>query len=92
MRAAAVLVVLTLAACSTPAPQPAHIASHNTYQNTELIVDREITMLTRNEVINSVKECEESGLRPVMITARRRINGFLSTVPVDVTCAPRYGK
>jgi len=39
-----------------------------------------------------VKECEESGLRPVMITARRRINGFLSTVPVDVTCAPRYGK
>lgn len=88
MKALTILVVLTLAACSTPAPQPAHIAS----QNTELIVDREITMLTRNEVINSVKECEESGLRPVMITARRRINGFLSTVPVDVTCAPRYGK
>jgi hypothetical protein len=92
MKTALVLAVLTLAACSTPAPMPTHVASHNTYQNTELIVDREITMLTRNEVINSVKECEESGLRPVMITARRRINGFLSTVPVDVTCAPRYGK
>lgn len=92
MKPALVLAVLTLAACSTPAPMPTHVASHNTYQNTELIVDREITMLTRNEVINSVKECEESGLRPVMITARRRINGFLSTVPVDVTCAPRYGK
>lgn len=92
MKALTILAVLTLVACSTPAPQPTHIASHNTYQNTELIVDREITMLTRNEVINSVKECEESGLRPVMITARRRINGFLSTVPVDVTCAPRYGK
>ena len=92
MKALTILAVLTLAACSTPAPMPTHVASHNTYQNTELIVDREITMLTRNEVINSVKECEESGLRPVMITARRRINGFLSTVPVDVTCAPRYGK
>ena len=92
MKTALVLAVLTLAACSTPAPMPTHVVSHNTYQNTELIVDREITMLTRNEVINSVKECEESGLRPVMITARRRINGFLSTVPVDVTCAPRYGK
>lgn len=92
MKTALVLAVLTLAACSTPAPQLAHIASHNTYQNTELVVDKEITMLTRNEVINSVKECEDSGLRPVMITARRRINGFLSTVPVDVTCAPRYGK
>lgn len=92
MKALTILAVLTLTACSTPAPQPTHIASHNTYQNTELIVDKEITMLTRNEVINSVKECEDSGLRPVMITARRRINGFLSTVPVDVTCAPRYGK
>lgn len=92
MKALTILAVLTLAACSTPAPQPTHIASHNTYQNTELVVDKEITMLTRNEVINSVKECEDSGLRPVMITARRRINGFLSTVPVDVTCAPRYGK
>lgn len=88
MKTALVLAVLLLAACSTPAPQP----MHNTYQNTELVVDKEIAMLTRNEVINSVKECEESGLRPVMITARRRINGFLSTVPVDVTCAPRYGK
>jgi hypothetical protein len=92
MKALTILAVLLLAACSTPAPQPMHIASQNLYQNTELIVDKEITMLTRNEVINSVKECEESGLRPVMITARRRINGFLSTVPVDVTCAPRYGK
>ena len=92
MKALNILAVLMLAACSTPAPAPTHIASHNTYQNTELVVDKEITMLTRNEVINSVKECEDSGLRPVMITARRRINGFLSTVPVDVTCAPRYGK
>ena len=56
MKVAAVLAVLTLAACSTPAPQPAHIASQNLYQNTELVVDKEITMLTRNEVINSVKE------------------------------------
>jgi hypothetical protein len=61
-------------------------------QNTALVVDREVTVLTRNEVINGVKECEGSGLRPVMITARRRINGFLSTAPVDVTCAPRYDK
>lgn len=90
MKTALVLAVLALAACSTPAPRPMPTAS--LYQNTELIVDKEITMLTRNEVINSVKECEDSGLRPVMITARRRINGFLSTVPVDVTCAPRYGK
>ena len=79
------LIPFILAGCSsTPPPQQE--------QNTALVVEREINVLTRNEVINGVKECEGNGLRPVMVTARRRINGFLSTAPVDVTCAPRYDK
>jgi hypothetical protein len=77
-----------LVGCSSTPPQ-----QYTQYeQNTALVVEREINVLTRNEVINGVKECEGSGLRPVMVTARRRINGYLSTAPVDVTCAPRYDK
>ena len=90
MKALAIIPFMLAACSSTPqyvVQQPAPVE-----QNTALVVDREISMLSRNEVINGVKECEESGLRPVMITARRRINGFLSTAPVDVTCAPRYDK
>jgi hypothetical protein len=26
----------------------------------------------------------------VVITSRRKINGFLSEIPVEVTCMPRY--
>lgn len=88
MRAAIVLSAM-LAACSST---PQYVVQQPVEQNTALVTDREINVLTRNEVINGVKECEGSGLRPVMVTARRRINGFLSTAPVDVTCAPRYDK
>jgi uncharacterized protein YcfL len=86
MKLLAIIPFILVGCSSTP--------QHYSYQeqNTALVVDREINVLTRNEVINGVKECEGSGLRPVMVTARRRINGFLSTAPVDVTCAPRYDK
>jgi len=48
--------------------------------------------MSRNQVIMAVQECESSGLRPVVIMSRRKINGSLSDVPVDVTCMPRFGK
>jgi hypothetical protein len=60
--------------------------------NTTLLVDKEVPQMSRNQVIIAVQECESSGLRPVMVMSRRKINGYLSDVPVDVTCSPRYGK
>jgi hypothetical protein len=60
--------------------------------DTTLLVEKELTQMSRNQVIIAVQECESSGLRPVMVMSRRKINGYLSDVPVDVTCSPRYGK
>jgi hypothetical protein len=60
--------------------------------DTTVLVDKEVTQMSRNSVIIAVQECESSGLRPVMIMSRRKINGMLSDVPVDVTCAPKYGR
>jgi hypothetical protein len=60
--------------------------------DTTLLVEKELTQMSRNAVIIAVQECESSGLRPVMVMSRRKINGYLSDVPVDVTCSPRYGK
>ena len=58
--------------------------------NTELVVDKQMPPLSRNEVVNGIMDCEAAGTRPVVITSRRKINGFLSEVPVEVTCMPRY--
>lgn len=58
--------------------------------NTELIVEKQVLPMSRNQVINAVNECESNGLRPVLITSKQRINGYPVDVTVDVTCAPRY--
>lgn len=77
----------TLAGCSLFNPDP-----FNKLQNTTVHVDKDIPAMTRNEIINAVNECEGNGLRPVMITARRKVNGYLSEITAEVTCAPKYIK
>jgi hypothetical protein len=82
-----VIACLLLGACASPSRD--HLAS---LPNTELLVDKAIPPLTRNEVVNGIMDCEAAGTRPVVITSRRKINGFLSEIPVEVTCMPKYIK
>jgi hypothetical protein len=56
----------------------------------QLILDKQVASLTRNEVINGVTECEGAGLRAHVITTKRQINGFTADIPVEVTCMPRF--
>jgi uncharacterized protein YcfL len=56
----------------------------------QLIMDKQVASLTRNEVINGVTECQGAGLRAVVVTTKRSINGFTTDIPVEVTCMPRY--
>lgn len=55
-----------------------------------LILDKDIQGMTRNEVITAINECEGNHTRAVVIYAKRKINGYTSDVVVDVTCAPKY--
>lgn len=87
MKKLLILGVAVLSGCSLFKPDP-----FNNLQNTTVHVDKDIPAMTRNEIINAVNECEGNGLRPVMITARRKVNGYLSEITAEVTCAPRYIK
>lgn len=75
-----------LGACSSP------YVDNSKLPDTTLLVEKELTQMSRNQVIMAVQECESSGLRPVVIMSRRKINGSLADVPVDVTCMPRFGR
>jgi hypothetical protein len=55
----------------------------------QLILDKQVASLTRNEVIHGVTECEGAGLRAHVITTKRSINGFSADIPVEVTCMPK---
>jgi hypothetical protein len=87
MKKIALLTCGLLGACSSSQ----HLDTSKIHE-TKLMVEKELPQMSRSPVIHAVTECQESGLRPVMIMSRRKINGFLSDVPVDVTCSPRYGK
>lgn len=82
-----VLTVSLLSACSMFRSDPA-----SKLANTEVMVDKTTYVMTRNEMVNAIMDCEAAGTRPVVTTTRRKINGFLAEAPVDVTCMPKYIK
>lgn len=67
-------------------PNPDYVSSNG---NQTLILDKQVQEMTRNEVIMAIQECEGNGLRAVVQTTKRRINGIASDIVFNVTCAPR---
>jgi hypothetical protein len=90
------LLLLALVGCASQQPAPVYIPrpepATNTVSNTtqELVMDKQIQPMGRNEVIDGVKQCESSGLRAIPIYAKRKINGYTVETIVEVTCGPRY--
>ena len=85
MMVALVLGLLFLTGCSST---PGTVYSQAPSQ--QLVLDKQVAALTRNEVINGVTECEGAGLRAHVITTKRQINGFTADIPVEVTCMPKH--
>ena len=54
-----------------------------------LAVEKEVQALTRAEVITGINECEAAGLRPVVLSTKRRVNGQQIPAVVEVTCLPK---
>jgi len=54
-----------------------------------LQVEKEVPPLSRMEVITGISECERAGMRPVVISTKRKVNNQLIPSVVDVTCLPK---
>jgi hypothetical protein len=91
---------LSLVACASTPPPPVFVQPVNG-QNVPItsvaniptisfVYDSDVTQMTRIQVIDAVRACEDSGLRASPVTARRRITGQTSDVVVDIQCLPRY--
>ena len=75
----ATLGILALAGCSS-SPE---------YKEQSLIIDKFVPAMSRNEVITAINECEANNTRAVMVYGKRKVNGHIADVVVDVTCAPK---
>jgi hypothetical protein len=82
---ALVLGLLFLTGCSSTSG-----TAYSQAPTQQLLLDKQVAALTRNEVIHGVTECEGAGLRAHVITTKRSINGFTADIPVEVTCMPRF--
>ena len=79
----AVCAISALAGCSSNKD-----ATYITTQN--LIMDRNVQPLTRGEQIDAIKDCQEVGLRPRLVYAKRLVNGYTTETVIDVICANKY--
>lgn len=81
----AAALVLGLVGCASSPSGDAPVAKHQ-----DLVLDKHVNPMSRNEVISAVTECHNSGLRASMIYGKRKVNGYTTDIVVDVTCAPKY--
>ena len=86
------ILLLALTGCAAGSSWNASVGQPNDPVSTNgtqtLVLDKTVQGMSRNEIIMAVNECEASGLRAVVMTTKRRINGFSSDVVFDVSCAP----
>ena len=81
----ALFALLFLTGCAKPP-----VSGYVPPPSQQLILDKQVASLTRNEIINGVTECEGAGLRAHVITTKRLINGFSADIPIEVTCMPKF--
>ena len=81
----ALIPLVALAGCSsTKTPEP------TTFPNQKLVIEGEVSAMSRNEVIMAINECESNRTRAVVIMAKQKVSGRTTDVVTDVTCAPKY--
>ena len=97
------IVVLTvlLGACASKKPESIVFTPPLNVQNIPItnttnipavayVYETEVTAMSRTQVVEATRLCEDSGLRASPTFARRRITGQTSEVVVDIQCLPRY--
>ena len=78
--AAVVVVGAWLTGCSTV----------NTTGKQDLVLDKNVQPMSRNEVVSAIGDCQANGLRAVLMYGKRKVNDYTADVVIDVTCAPKW--
>jgi hypothetical protein len=75
------LLAVVLVGCSSPG---------NPYPTQQLLIDKQVSAMSRQEVINGIHDCQSNGMRAVMVTSKKNVSGHITDVVSEITCAPRY--
>lgn len=87
------LLLIALVGCSSTQPKPKAVVAHEqNYPNQKLIVDSEVSEMSRQEIISAIHECQENNLRPIAINSKKRVEGRITDVIINVICGPLKSK
>ena len=86
-----VIPALSLCVSCTSSVQP---PDHSAFRPSSVPIvtmqyEAQVQQMSRTEVINAVHTCQASGLRAEVINGKRMINGYITSIPVDVVCLPK---
>jgi len=82
--------IITLAGCANLNNPAATTTAASPDAASSLTVDKEIAPLSRAEVIAGINECESAGMRPIVISTKRKVNNQVVPTIVEVTCLPKF--
>lgn len=57
--------------------------------NQDIIIEKQVYMMSRQEVITAIEDCKSAKLRPIIFYGRRKVMDKPIPFIVDVTCAPK---
>ena len=91
MKKLIVIFAVVLSACSsTPPPQPSYSSMNNHSPMVHLRYEGTVNQMGREETIQAIRQCTDSGLRAEPIYAKRNVAGNLSNIIIDVNCVPMF--
>jgi hypothetical protein len=87
------LLLIALVGCSSTPPKPAPVVNiEQTYPNQKLIVDSEVSEMSRQDIISAIHECHENNLRPIPVKSKKRVEGRITDAIINVICGPQKTK
>tara|TARA_A100001515_G_scaffold111734_1_gene92793 strand:+ start:401 stop:637 length:237 start_codon:yes stop_codon:yes gene_type:complete len=57
--------------------------------NQDIIIEKQVYMMSRQEVITAIEDCKSAKLRPIIFYGRRKVMDRPIPFIVDVSCAPK---
>ena len=65
------------------------LSSCSGMHNQDIIIEKQVYMMSRQEVITAIEDCKSAKLRPIIFYGRRKVMDKPIPFIVDVTCAPK---
>ena len=92
MRILLLILTMGIASCSSPKNKTITVGSVVPQGEAELVHEKHMFQMSRQEVINAINDCHSADLRAVIYHSRLKVTGRFIPIPVSIQCAPKIGK